>query len=67
MSQYSLQVIKFFKFQIRYSCSNLHGRIENEIYENDTLIVSLKETIRISKHFPMKNLLISKLCKVLMF
>lgn len=61
MSQYSLQVIKFFKFQIWYSCSNLHGRIENEIYENDTLIVSL------SKHFPMKDLLISKLCKVLMF
>lgn len=61
MSQYSLQVIKFFKFQIWYSCSNLHGRIENEIYENDTLIVSL------SKHFQMKNLLISKLCKVLMF
>lgn len=61
MSQYSLQVIKFFKFQIWYSCSNLHGRIENEIYENDTLIVSL------SKHFSMKNLLISKLCKVLMF
>lgn len=61
MSQYSLQVIKFFKFQIWYSCSNLHGRIENEIHENDTLIVSL------SKHFPMKNLLISKLCEVLMF